>query len=95
MATTGRKKRAGDQATTHVRATDAVSTALVETIAELESVPPTELDMQIYDTVDLGALDTICEDAADDLRMTFQVEAYEITIHGGDTIVVERTEVSR
>ena len=94
MATTGRKKSAGDQVTTHVRATDAVSTALVETIAELEAVPPTELDMQIYDTVDLGALDTICEDAADDLQMTFQIEAYEVTIHGGDTITVRRQDRS-
>lgn len=90
MAATGRGEYGTDRTTRYVRDTGAVSTAVVEAIAELESVPPTEIDVAIYGTVDLDALDDLCADAAEELRITFSVAAFEVSIRGGDTVVVER-----
>lgn len=90
MATTGRGKRVGNRTIRRAHETDRVSTAVIEAIAELEAVPPTELDVPIYETIDLDALDELCNDAAEGLRVEARIEAYDVSVESDGTVVAER-----
>jgi len=94
MATTGCGTTGAERTTRHVHDTSTVSTTVIEAIADLESVPPLELDIPLYDAVDPDALDALCADATEEFRLSFQVAAYDVRIHGGETVVVERQAMS-
>lgn len=79
-----------DRTVNYVSDDRAVSTAVIETLAEAESVPPTDLDVTLYDELDLDALDDLCRNAANDLHLSFSVDGYAIRVHGGRKVVVER-----
>ncbi|MCL9812497.1 HalOD1 output domain-containing protein [Natranaeroarchaeum aerophilus] len=65
------------------------STAVIEAIAELESTQPMTLDVTLYDSVDLDALDALCEGPSSDVGVSFTADGYAVEI-SGDTVVVER-----
>ncbi|QSG04130.1 HalOD1 output domain-containing protein [Natranaeroarchaeum sulfidigenes] len=64
------------------------STAVIEAIAELESTQPMTLDVTLYDSVDLDALDALCEGSSN-IGVSFTADGYAVEI-SGDTVVVER-----
>ncbi len=66
-----------------------VSTVVIEAIAELESTQPLTLDITLYDSVDLDALDALCEGASNDVDVSFTADGYAVEI-SGDAVAVER-----
>lgn len=65
------------------------STVVIEAIAALESTQPMALDITLYDSVDLDALDALCEGASNEVTVSFTADAYAVEVTS-DTVVVER-----
>lgn len=67
------------------------SFAVVQTIATIEGVEPTEVKFSLYDTVDPNALDSIFSDGEteDAVIATFYVEDYTVEIQDNGRITVE------
>jgi len=85
MATTAR----GDVTVERAIDSSSVSTAVIEAIADIESVEPTALDLTLYDAVDLDALERLCEGSDEDLVMEFTVEDYRVRVRGSTSVIVE------
>jgi len=85
MATTAR----GDVAVERAIDSSSVSTAVIEALADVESVEPTELDMTLYEAVDLDALERLCEGPGEDLVLEFTVEDYRVRVRGSSAVIVE------
>ena len=66
-----------------------VSTAVIEAIADAESVEPTELDLTLYEAVDVDALERLCRDGDESLVLSFEIDDYRIRIRGSNSVVVE------
>ncbi|MFC7194034.1 HalOD1 output domain-containing protein [Halosimplex aquaticum] len=68
-----------------------ITQIVVETVATVEEVEPTDLSAQLYDSVDPEALDALY-DSADDrdgpLAVSFGFDGYEVSIVDGDRITV-------
>jgi len=90
MGSTRQGTQDDERTTKRIHKPETVSMTVIEAIAELESVPPMELDIPVYTAVDLEALDTLCAEATGEFRLSFQVAAYDVSIRGGDTVSVER-----
>lgn len=74
----------------HGGSTVPTSTVIIEAIASLEGVDPIDLDVSLYEAVDLDALDALSSDRADDVTVTFVVEEYRVEVATDATVVVER-----
>lgn len=85
MATTAR----GGATVERAIDSSSVSTAVIEAIADVESVEPTELDVTLYESVDLDALERLCEGAGEDLVAEFTVEDYRVRVRGSTSVIVE------
>lgn len=85
MATTAR----GDVAVERAIDGSPVSTVVIEAIADVESVEPTELDVTLYDSIDLDALERLCEGAGEDLVLEFAIEEYRVRVRGSSAVIVE------
>lgn len=76
----------------------AVSTAVVEAVAEAESVSPTEIDTPLHRVVDPEALNRLFRSERSSMdgcpRVSFTYTGYEITVHGPERIVVRRANGS-
>jgi hypothetical protein len=67
---------------------DPVSTAVIEAIADIESVEPKDLDLRLYDAIDPEALERLCDDAESDLVLEFSVADYRVRVTGEGTVFV-------
>lgn len=66
------------------------SIAVVETMAEVHGVEPTELDVTLYDIVDPDALDAIfLGGTVGDISVRLQVGRHLVTIRGDGSIQIE------
>ncbi|WP_436926938.1 HalOD1 output domain-containing protein [Halosimplex amylolyticum] len=77
--------------TTEITDDQPISQVVVETVATVEGVEPTELSTQLYDSVDPEALDTLYDTANDrdeSLRVSFAFHGYEVSIVDGERITV-------
>ena len=66
-----------------------VSTAVIEALADVESVEPTELDVTLYEVIDLDALERLRERTGEDLVLEFTVEDYRVRVRGTNAVIVE------
>lgn len=62
------------------------SIAIVNALADLEEVHPTELDYTLYDSVQPEALDTLAQSG--NVEITFTVEQYRVHITESGTIKI-------
>ena len=77
------------------------SIALVESIAAIEGVPPTDVDFPLYESVDPDALDILFADPEDDetpddgeIVVEFRVNGYMVQIRNNGRITVKDTNQS-
>lgn len=70
---------------------DSVSRSVVETIAEVEGVSPTELTPPLYEVVDPEALDDLFA-ASSPGRVEFSYKSYEVTVDGDGVVEVASAE---
>ena len=71
----------------------ALSQTIIYAIAGAEGVDPIECDLELYDAVDLEALDALFEHRSPDdhWRFEFSVDEYVVTVEGnGDVTVYEK-----
>ena len=73
-----------------------LSTTIVSTITDLSGREPEELD-RLYDRIDPDSLETIFEPANGSThrnggRVSFQLDAYAITVHASGTVVVTKAK---
>ncbi|SNZ17255.1 hypothetical protein SAMN06269185_2950 [Natronoarchaeum philippinense] len=66
-----------------------VSTAVIEAIADAESVEPTELDLTLYEAVDVDALERLCRDSDRHLVLEFEIGTYRVRVRGSKSVIVE------
>ncbi|WP_162224465.1 HalOD1 output domain-containing protein [Halorussus amylolyticus] len=73
---------------------ESVSKSIVETVAEVEGVSPTELTPPLYDVVDPDALDQLFAPASNrsDSRVVFFYNGYEVTVDGDGSVSVVRPD---
>lgn len=90
MAIKGRGDSGADRIVQHVQPGVNMSTSIIEAIADLESAPAVDLDVSLYDTVDLDALDTLCEQNPDSFAIEFVCDGFRIQIERDRKLVVER-----
>jgi len=64
------------------------STRVIEAIADVRGVDPTELDVPLYWEIDLEALDRLCGGDTDDIAVTFTYDGTTVTVHGDGRIEV-------
>lgn len=74
---------------------ESLVTTIVMTVAKLAETDPDELE-RLYDRIDPNSLETIFEPASGTSnrnagQLTFQFDAYSITVHATGTVVVTRT----
>lgn len=75
------------------------SIALVESIAAIEGVPPTDVDFSLYESIDPDALDTLFADPEDEKEMAddgeilaeFRVDGYMVQVWNNGKITVKPT----
>lgn len=68
----------------------ALSETVVEAIATAKGVDPIDCDLQLYEAVDLEALDTLFDRRAPDShwRFEFSIEGYLVVVTGDGTVAV-------
>ena len=71
---------------------DSLTTTIVSTVAELSGTDPTEVD-RLYDRIDPESLETLFEptnkaDGRNTGQVSFQLDAYTVTVHATGDIVV-------
>lgn len=66
-----------------------LSAVVIEAIADAASVEPTELDVNLYETVDLDALERLCRGKGEDLVVTFSVDEHRVRVRGDSSVIVE------
>lgn len=64
------------------------SRRIVSEIARYEGVDPVELDRQLYDAIDPGALDGLLQSGNEELEVTFAYLDYWITATGDGRVDV-------
>ncbi|QLG50942.1 HalOD1 output domain-containing protein [Natrinema halophilum] len=74
--------------------TDSLTTTIISTVAELSGSDPTEVE-RLYDRIDPESLETLFAPTAGAAarnigQVSFQLEAYTITVHATGDIVVTR-----
>ncbi|MFB6140805.1 MAG: HalOD1 output domain-containing protein [Halosimplex sp.] len=94
-----RTGRAGQDPTTRdVPDDQPISQIVVETVAALEGVEPTDLSATLYEALDPEALDSLhrSTDGRDgSLRIAFTFGGYEVVVESGDRITVRDLSESR
>lgn len=66
------------------------SFAVIEAVAGAEDVDPLDLDVPLYDFVDLEAIDTIfLEGSTTNTTVEFAIDGYLVTIRGTGIVEVE------
>lgn len=66
-----------------------LGTKIIEEIAARKDIDPIDLDTQLYDDIDVDALERIFEDAGQrDLSVSveFETNGYSVTVEGTDAI---------
>jgi len=72
---------------------DSVSQRVVETVAEAEGVPPTELRPPLYEVVDPDALDRLfAHPSPSGSRVVFSYKNYEVTVDGEGLVSVSSAD---
>ncbi|WP_254522722.1 HalOD1 output domain-containing protein [Natrinema caseinilyticum] len=74
--------------------TDSLTTTIVSTVAELSESDPTEVE-RLYDQIDPESLETLFAPTSGTAgrnigQVSFQLDAYSITVHATGDIVVAR-----
>jgi hypothetical protein len=69
-----------------------LSRTVVETLASVEGVSPTELDEPLFSSVDPDALDSLF--TGSDGRVTFVHDGYLVTVSSDGDVAVERVDRS-
>lgn len=75
-----------------------ISDAIVEALAEVESVEPENLSMRLYDSVDSDALDSLYQTAVERperLRVAFTIDSYEVVVEDGGRVLVRERDDDR
>lgn len=69
---------------------DAVSTAVIEALAEVTTVEAADGDFVLHDYIEPDALDMLFDQAADtiDLTLTIGIDEYDVTIDNDGWVVV-------
>lgn len=78
------------------------SIAIVESIAAIEDVTPTDVDFSLYEDIDPDALDTIFANPDDDEETTedgeivaeFQIDGYVVQVRDNGTITITAPDQS-
>ncbi|WP_135303675.1 HalOD1 output domain-containing protein [Haloarcula amylovorans] len=70
-----------------------LSESVARAIADAEDIEPAQVASRVYDVVDPDALDRLFRPANDqtrreDAQLFFRLDDYEITIQGGELVVV-------
>ncbi|GAB3667542.1 HalOD1 output domain-containing protein [Halopiger thermotolerans] len=73
---------------------DSLAETIIATIADLSGSDPAELD-RLYDRIDPDSLETIFAPANGSVarnsgRVSFRLDAYEVTVHASGAVVVTR-----
>jgi len=72
-----------------------LSVAVIQALAEARSVGIDEIEQPLYDVVDPDALDRLfTERSRADVvgRVVFEIDAYEVTVHSDNDILVRRID---
>lgn len=71
---------------------ESVTVAVIEAIAAVEGVSPVDVDVRLYDYLDLEALDDLFSHASRKgnamWTMEFSVEGYDVTVHDDGAVTV-------
>ncbi|WP_436926970.1 HalOD1 output domain-containing protein [Halosimplex amylolyticum] len=65
-----------------------VSEAVIDVVAALEGIPPTELTPPLYDVVDPEALEMFAEKVSLG-KVMFNYNGYEVSVHADGYVAVE------
>lgn len=77
-----------------------VGTEIVEQIAACEGVDPVDLDVRLYDRIDLDALEALTTGTSDqqlqaNLRVEFTYHGYVVTVDGSGRIIIDEQPPER
>ncbi|WP_115863238.1 HalOD1 output domain-containing protein [Halorussus litoreus] len=68
----------------------ALSETVIDAVAAAEGVDPTDSDLELYQAVDLEALDALFDRRSDDRRWRFEfgIDDYLVVVEGSGTVTV-------
>ena len=97
MATADDDRPYGEPAPIHETQHDAdasISVTVIEVLASVEDVDPTDTDLRLYDAIDLEALDALFQHHSGDdyWRFEFSVRGYSVIVDGDGHISVFEQE---
>lgn len=82
---------------THVADGQRPSTTIIEAVAEVEGVAPTDVDGRLYDVVDPDALDRLFERTHSAVRtagcVTFPAFGYLVMVFGNGDVIIHDVDV--
>ncbi len=65
-----------------------ISRSIYTALAAVEGVTPTDLEVQLYDCVDVEAIDDLYRAHTDEWELTFTVEEYAVRVRGDGEVAV-------
>lgn len=66
-----------------------VSRAVIDAVAAVEGIPPTELTPPLYDVVDPEALDNVFAGKASLGKVVFNYNSYEVSVHADGFVALK------
>lgn len=78
--------------TTDSSETTSPQTAIIDSVASVKDVAPTELRVQLQSVVDVDVLETLADHDDVDWALSFEYDGHTVTVDGQGTVVVDGTE---
>jgi len=72
-----------------------IETEVVYAIADAEGVEPEELDIVLYDYVDLEAIADLVDDDTTPWTFSFEILSYVVTVDSDGSVLVESQDETR
>ena len=72
-----------------------IETEVVYAIADAENVEPEELDIVLYDYVDLEAIADLVDDDTTPWTFSFEILSYVVTVDSDGSVLVESQDETR
>jgi len=72
-----------------------IETKVVYAIADAEGVEPEELDMVLYDYVDLESIADLVDDDTTAWTFSFEILSYVVTVDSDGSVLVESQDETR
>lgn len=66
-------------------------TAIINAVASVRAVGPTELCVQLQSVVDVDVLETLADHDDVDWELSFDYDGHDVTVDGEGTVVVDET----